>query len=332
MRSAFGITLAIMLALTGLCFYVWYTPAIVLKIIPLVMEKYFPDASLESLQIKSQLLEYPSRLKLFDIRGELKWKDEDYQFAIKELDIIDFLDTWTTRKTAKFNIIDGNVLRKNLEIKNANINVSFVLTENSVKSGEGFINAGDIQINPYRISNAQARFQGNKETMKINDFAAFAYGGKMKGEMKFMFAPQNSQTVWLEFSGLDSEQLKTVNKAFFTHLVGQFNGTLRLNRINDQIQILALLTEMPKGAVLAPVLANKIISYLTDEEKRYTLQNMVDTQHALKLTKAEFRILNINQNLAGVTFTLDNKEQDLHVQETVNIDIARILQKIVWKF
>ena len=332
MRSAFGITLAIMLALTGLFYYVGYTPALVLKAVPTIMEKYFPGASLESLQIKNQLLEYPSKLKLFDIHGALRWKDEVYQFDIKQLDIIDFWETWKSRQQAKFKVTGLTISKKNFELKNANFNIALLVGDNSVKSGEGFFLAEDIQVTPYRISNAQARFQANHETIKISDFLTYAYGGKIKGEINLTLAPQSAQVASLEFSGMSSEQMKTINKSFFSQLVGEFNGTLRLNKINDQIQILALLADMPKGAVLAPALAEKIIGYMTDEEKRYALQTILKNQHALKLSKAEFRILNINQNLAGVTFTLDNKERNLHVQETVNIDIARILQKIVWKF
>jgi len=331
MRTAFGITLAVLAALTGLFYYIFYTPALVLNAVPGIMDKYLPDTSLQSLQVASQLVEYPNRLKLFGIHGEVQWQDEVYNFDIAQLDVVDFLDTWKTKQQAKFNIKGLTFSKKGLELRNADLNLVIVLAGNSFKSYDGSLSAEEIRVTPYHISGTRVHFQGNKEMVTFNEFLTDAYGGKVKGEITLTSAPQISQVIWMEFSGIKSEQMQTINKKFFSQFICEVNGTLRLNRVNGQIQILVLLADMPKGVVLSSAFAERISSYMTDEEKRDTIRGILEKQHNLKLSKAEFRVLSVNENLAGVTFTLDNKEPELHIHETVNIDIARILQKIAFK-
>ena len=58
---------------------------------------------------------------------------------------------------------------------------------------------------------------------------------------------------------------------------------------------------------------------------------MLKAKESFIFDAGEFRILNVSQNLAGVTATLTNKKDNFHIHETINIDISRVLQKIAWK-
>lgn len=332
MRAAFSVTIVLLLFFVGAFYYVFYTPALVIKAAPAIAERYLKDVQIQSLQIGGQVLEYPNTLRLFRIKGELTWGGETYHFDIKEINLPHLLNTVKEKRNAKLNIDGLNLQKKNLEIKNAGINVAMTLDENSIRTYEGFLQAGEIHLTPYQFNNIQMRFQGSKEALQLTEIKTEAYGGQAKGEIKLIFVPKLIQMVLLEFNGIKTAPLQNFNKALFNQIDSELNGTLRLNKSDEQIQILALLVNMPKGATLSADMINRIVSTMTDEDKRYNIQAILENNRTITFDKAEFRILNVNQNLASITFTLDNKQQNLHIQETVNVDMSRILQKIAWKY
>lgn len=331
MRNLFALTIAMIAILAAMFFYVFYTPSLAMKYVPQVVKKYLPDGELKSLHIGGQLLDYPETLRLRNITGELEWKSEVYQFSVRDFAILDFWNTMRDKKVARVAVVGLGINKKNLEAKDGTLNLTVGLGEDSFKDIEGTMKIAEVNANPYRANNIQSSIRWSKADLRLSDLKMEVYGGQAAGEIKITFPPKMSEVVYLEFKNLKSSHLQTFNKPVFSQLNGEFSGSLRLSRLDGNIQVLAILAEMAKGATLESGLANKILGYMTDEQTRYNLLTLMEDQSALTLDKAEFRILNETQNLASVTFTLENKKSDLRIHETVNIDSSRILQKIAWR-
>lgn len=331
MRSVFFGTLALFVILIGAFYYVFYTPALILKEIPPLAEKYFKEATLSSISIGAQSFEYPETLKLLKINAEVEYKNETYQINIGELDFRNFQTFLTTKQQAILSFSDLSVQRKNFGIQKGVLDATLNFSGTSIVNYSGVLRNGDLNLNPYQLSATQAKFEGNMDGFKITEINVQAYGGRAKGDIKVDYKPHWTEIMTVEFGGLKNQELQTLNKPIFSQLSGDFNGTLRFNRIDGQLQVLAILAEMPKGGTMEKGLSKKITSYMTDEENRYAVEDLIESQGKISFDNAEFRILNISQNLAGVTVTLENKKDKLRIHETINIDISRILQKIAWK-
>jgi len=331
MRTLFVCTILLIALFAGAFFYVLYTPALVLKNVPAFAERYLKDATITSLNIGGQSFEYPEVLKLFKVSADVEWKNENYQISIQELAILNFQTFLRTKKQFIIGASGLTVQKKNFGLQNGAVDATINFEGDVVSSYAGMLKDGALNLNPYQLSGAQAKFEGNKEGFKISDISTQAYGGSVKGNIKMELKPHRTETVSVEFSGLKSQELETLNKAIFSQLNGQFTGTLRLTRVDEQIQVLAILAEMRKGGTIEKGLCKKILSYMTDEENRYAVETLIEGKDKLNFDNAEFRILNVSQNLAGVTVTLMNKKDNFRIHETINIDIVRILQKIAWK-
>ncbi len=331
MRNLFFGTLVLIALFIGAFYYVFYTPALILKELPVVVEKYFKDATLSSLNIGGQSFEYPETLKLSKISAEVEWKNDTYQIEAEEFDILNFQTFLKDKKQVVLRTTGLTVQRKNFGLKKGAVDATVNLNAESITGYIGSLRNGELNLNPYQLSGTQAKFEGNKDNFKISEINAQAYGGQVKGDIRVELKPRRTETLALEFGGFKSQELQTLNKPIFSQLFGEFKGTLRLTRIDDQIQVLAILAEMSKGGTMEKALSKKIVSYMTDEENRYAVENVIENQGKINFDNGEFRILNVSQNLAAVTVTLENKKEKLRIHETINIDISRILQKIAWK-
>ncbi|MCB9772447.1 MAG: hypothetical protein H6754_07855 [Candidatus Omnitrophica bacterium] len=331
MRSIIVATVLLLVLLTCVFYYVCFTPALVSKAIPAVVEKYFPNATLQSLHIGGQSFKYSETLKLSDITAQVQWNDRIYQFDIDELNFTNFMTFTKEKKLAALSSSGFTFKKDGFEIHNAAFNVNLQLGANSVDSFECQLLDGKIDLMPYQLTNVQAKLQGSKLGLTITEIKAQAYGGQTKGQIKLTFSPKSSENIEMEFNGVKSDALQVIYKTIFSQLTGEFNGKIRLSRVDQQIQVFAVLADMSRGGTMKSTLAKKIINYMTDEENRYDLTSLLEKKGEFAFDAGEFRILNVNQNIAAITVTLNDKKQNLRVHETINMDISRVLQKTAWK-
>jgi hypothetical protein len=331
MRTLFIGTITLIAIFAGAFYYVFYTPALILKAVPAAAEKYFKEGTVSSVSIGGQTFEYPEVLKLSKISAQVQWKDEDYLLEIGELDILNFQTFWRTQQQVIISVSGLNVQKKNFALKDCVVDATINLAGDVVSSYHIVLKNGEVNLTPYQLSGVQAKFEGTQDAVTVSDIIVQAYGGQAKGNIKIESKPHRTQTAIIEFSGLKSQELQTLNKAIFSQLTGEFQGTFRLTRADEQLQVLAILAEMSKGGTMEKNLCKKVMTYMTDEENRYAVETLLESKGKLSFDTAEFRILNVSQNLAGVTVTLINKKDNFRIHETINIDIARILEKIAWK-
>ncbi len=327
MRYIFTLTILMVVVLTGAFYYVCYTPALVQKCAPEFVAKYIKDLTLNSLQIGRQSITYPEILKLYKIKADVEWQNEVYQIEIAELDFLNFSTFLRTQQQAQLDVAGLNIQKKNFEIKNAVLSLSVALEHKALQSFDMMLRNGELFVAPYHLNSVQAHIQANKESFNIGDLKVLAYGGQAKGKIDIVRLPRSSETAVIEFSDVKSEELAGVYKNIFSQITGDFSGTIRWTRVEGSLQVMAIFMEILKGGRLGPRLSKRIVSYMIDEEKRDKITALVDEKHFLPFDNAEFRVLNLNQKLAGVTVTVANKSEDLLIHETINVDIADILKK-----
>ncbi len=331
LQYIFRLTVALIALLAGVFYYICYTPGLVQRAAPAFIEKHIPEVSLRSLHIGGQSLAYPEVLKLYDIKAQVEWKDEIYHIEIAEFDFLNFQTFIRLQQQALLQFVGLNIERKNFKVVGAALSLTANLDTKGFKNCEIVVSNGEVMIPPYRVTRVQTKIQASEEGFKIPEFQGQAYGGSVKGSVDVTFGKKTSEVVRIEFKDFKSLDLEDVNKALFSQLQGDVNGTLRLTRLDGLIQVFAIMAEMPKEGSMSMALAKKIGSYMTDEESRYKAMAMIDKQGKLDFDSAQIRILNLNPNLAGVTITLENKKEDFRIHETTNVDFARILKKVDWK-
>lgn len=331
LQYIFRLTVALIALLAGVFYYICYTPALIQRAAPAFIEKHIPEVSLRSLRIGGQSLAYPEVLKLYDIQAEVEWQNEIYHIEIAEFNFLNFQTFIRVQQQALFEFVGLNIERKNFKVVGAALNLTVNLDTKGFKNCEIVTSNGEVMIPPYRVTRVQTKIQASREGFKIPEFQGQAYGGWVKGSVDVTFVKKTSEVVRMEFKDFKSLELEDVNKALFSQLQGDVNGTLRLTRLDGLIQVFAIMAEMPKGGSMSMALTKKISSYMTDEESRYKVMAMLDSQGKIDFDSARIRILNLNRNLAGVTITLENKKEDFRIHETTNVDFARILKKVDWK-
>ena len=281
MRSIFVCTIVMTALLAGAFYYVFYTPDLILKAVPSVAEKYLKDMTITKLHIGGQSFEYPEVLKLFKVTAEIEWKNEQYQFAAQELDIHNFQTFWRTKKQAIVSVAGATLQQKNFGMTNGFVDATLNFEGDVLASYTGILKSGDLSLNPYQLSGTQAKFEGSHKGYKITEIKTQAYGGQAKGDIKVERKPHHTEIVSIEFVGLKSRELETLNKPIFSQIDGDFTGTMRLTRVDQQIQVLAILAEMRKGGIMEKALCKRIVSTMTNEEERYAVENYVESKGKL---------------------------------------------------
>ncbi len=330
-RSIFMLTMIMLALLLGAFYYAFYTPGLVQRAAPAFIAKYVPDVTLNSLEIGGQSISYPEVLKLYNIKAEIQWQNQTYQIRIAELDFLNFQTFVRLQQQALLEISGLTVQRKDLEIYDAALSLTINLVDKTLGNCAIVLKDGEVKIPPYHLTRTYARIEASKEIFKVPEFKVQAYGGLAKGNIEKTFVPKVSETLLVEFSDLKSQELTAFNKRLFSQVSGEFGGTFRLSRVEGELQIFAIMAEISKGGTLAPNLYKKISGYIIDEETLSKAAHLIETNGKLDFDNAQVRVLKLNQSVAGVTVTLENKKEKLSIHETVNIDIGRILAKFDWK-
>ncbi len=331
MRSIFMLTLMMFALLLGAFYYAFYTPSLVQKAAPAFLEKYVKEVTLNSLQIARQSITYPEVLRLYDIKAEFQWQGQTYQIQIGELDFLNFQSFLHDQQQALLEVTQLSIQRKDLSIADAALTLTVNLEDKAFKNCDVFLRDGQIEITPYRLTHVQGRIAASKESFKVSEFKAQAYGGSARGNIELTFIPKVSESAFVEFSDMKAQELVALHKRFFSQVSGEFSGTLRLSRVEGLIAVLAIFAEIPHGGTLGRAFVKKLSGYIIEDESLEKITRLVKDKGTLDFDDAKFRILKLNENVAGVTISLLNKKENLNINETVNIDMARILQKFDWK-
>lgn len=330
-RSIFMLTIMMFFVLLGAFYYAFYTPGLVQRAAPAFIAKHVPDVTVNSLEIGGQSITYPEVLKLYNIKAEIQWQNQTYQIRIAELDFLNFQTFVRFENQALFEIAGLSIQTKDLEVYDAALSLTINLVNKALENCAIVLKDGEVKIRPYHLTRTYARIEASKKVFKVSEFKVQAYGGLAKGNIEKTFAPKISETLLVEFRDLKSQELTAFNKRLFSQVNGEFGGTFRLSRVEGELQIFAIMAEISKAGTLAPNLYEKISGYIIDEEILSKTAHLIETNGKLDFDNAQVRILKLNQNVAGVTVTIENKKEKFFIHETINIDIARILAKFDWK-
>ncbi len=331
MRSIFVLTMMMFALLVGAFYYAFYTPALVQKAAPAFIEKYVKEVTLNSLRIGGQSIAYPEVLKLYNIRAEFQWENETYELAIAELDFLNFQTFIRTQQQALIDLSGVDIHKKDWEILNASAGLTVNLNDKSFDNCLIVLRQAAIKIAPYKLTGIQARIEASRQSVKIPEFKAQAYGGGAKGKISLTFTPKVSEEINIEFWDMKSTELALFNKRLFAQVSGDFNGTLKFSRAEGLIAVLAIFAEIPKGGTLSTNLGKKISGYIVDEETLGKITDSIEKKGKIEFDNAQVRILKLNERVAGVSVTLENKKDNLSIHETINMDMSRILAKFDWK-
>lgn len=331
LQYIFRLTVVLIALLAGVFYYVCYTPALVQRVAPAFIEKYIPEVTLKSLKIGGQSLAYPEVLKLYDIQAQVQWQEETYLIQIDEFNFLNVQTFLRVQQQALFEFVGLNIERKNFKVVNAALRLMVNWDAKGFKNCEIMAKNGEVMIAPYRVVNVQSLIQASREGFKVPEFRGQAYGGQVKGSLDVAFVGKQLEVVIVEFADLKSQELQELSKALFSQVQGNIGGTLRLTRGDGLVQVFAMMAEISQGGSISAALTQKISSFMTDEENRYKVAEILDRQGKLDFDSAQIRILKSNASLAGVTVTLENKKADVRIHETINVGLARILKKVDWK-
>lgn len=330
-RSIFTLTIIMLVLLIGAFYYAFYTPALIQRAAPAFIAKHVPDIVLNSLQIGGQLIEYPEKLKLYNIKAELEWRNKTYQIRVEKFEFLNFQTFLNAQQQALFEISGLTVQGKDFEIFDAVLSLTVNLVNKAVDNCVVLLKDGEVKIPPYRATCTFARIEASKNFIKVPEFKVQAYGGVAKGNIEKTFIPKISQTLLVEFQDLKSGDLVALNKRLFSQVNGDFSGTFRLTRAEGQLQVLAVMAEVSNGGSLSPSLYRKIGGYVIDEETISSVERLIQANGRLDFDNAQVRILKLSHNVAEVTVTLENKKEGVSIYETINIDMSRILAKFDWE-
>lgn len=306
---------------------VFYTPWLAVAYLPDFVGRYGEGWQLRSLQIGGQSFQFPEILKWSRLSGEIQKEDAVYRFDMAEAIPEEIFSLWKAKRQANVTFTGINISGRDVEIKQANMKVLLTASPSAELAMDVTGHAAGVFFRRYHFQNITARLKTDSKQCHISEMTTNLYGGRAQGEIQINF--QNREVfASVEFSGIKSETMEEINKSFFSQLSAQFDGSLRLKMTGDWVEILALHTTMPKGSKLHFRMIKAMSAYLTQEESIQKIESIIERGIELPLDSADIHILNTSGNLAAVTFILRSKRYGLDIQETVNMDIQRIFQKV----
>ena len=237
------------------------------------------------------------------------------------------------KKTADF---EWYIELKDLDMESAkdaieNLNVSILadFKNNQLKRLKGNMEVSKMMYNRWTISNVRSEIGGGTGQIKLINFSADCYKGKMRSEILLDYEDKLSYIIQSELTDVDISDLRDLSKSFFSQIEGRMNGDFKISGNSEKVISVDGFLDMASGGMVKAALLSQIVAYLPQSTQRKELEDLIATQGQVPLDKATVSFRNIDRNQLRADMDLESQKLNLNLNLAIDIsldtDFARLI-------
>jgi hypothetical protein len=298
--------------------------------IPHFIRTHYRDFRLESFYVRRQSFQLPDRIILYDVGFTLKRSDKSYQVRLQELSIYDIVGYEANRRNLRMSATGLNVQGDGLLAQNFNARLILATQGAIVTRTDGILQGTIFEFQGYRLQNLEARFKSDGKKLQIYEVTTQGYGGQGRGQFTWERKPQVSVILWLELYGMDAQKLQPIHAGLFSQISGTVDGTFRLIRGPEGIDLFAVTFSFPSGGELKLGLVQELRPFFDDPEKYDIAQRILSQRGSLPVEKGTLYIQNSEREELITMFSLESKGAGLQLRGTRNFQLKDNLTKFLF--
>lgn len=321
--------LIMFLVLGALAYMVLNTTLIFSSLIPGYVKTHYPGIRIKNLTIQKQTFRLPDKLILYQTHFVLEKNGRPYEIDMDEASIYDIAKYETNRRRFRIFVQGLNVKSQGVVAKNFNLRL---LVSDFVKglttSFDGIFEGERWEYLHYRLGDVAARCKGDFNKFQIFEAKIRGYGGQGQGQLSVEIKPNPSVMLWLELYGMDPEELQALDKDFFQNIQGRLDGTIRVIKSQNTIDLLAINFNLGQGGALKSPLMGQAFPFIAGE-KQPLVKDIMDKIGSFPVDKASLYLQNSEPQKLIAMFNLENKEFDIRVKGNKEIPVPQGLMTFV---
>lgn len=330
-RHFFPLALLSALFLGGF-FVLANTPWLVNSYGPQWIEEQFSDLKVGTFHVDRQRYSWPDQLFLSGVQAQIRYREQDVGVEAQDVMIKGTVKSIKEQDPIKVSIREGKLTTADLQMSQfqLDLNIPAESLKNKVLAAKGMLRTERFQFRHYEAESVLVRFGVTPDQLQIVEASANLYGGKFQsGQVSFQFRPGALYLSWSELTGLNANLLGKLNPIIFSGLTGRMNGTCRLVGDVSKIEVLAIILNMTEGGILSADLLNRLWPYLHDTVYRTKIQSLAQQNQPFTFDDGTLYIQNIDPLTVALVIGIENKSQDIHIQERILVPIKEGLREFL---
>lgn len=208
---------------------------------------------------------------------------------------------------------------QDIEIQNLDLNASAELFR--FEYLQGTLKVLKVQYGEYQVKNIISNIEGQKNSFLFDQFKADFYGGNLRGNFSFVYAPQPAYHINIELKEVDALLLRKAQPAF-ENIRGRISGPLVIDGNLNEITSLQGALKTVKGAEIKAFLLQPILQYVPVSKQKQQLEKVIAIDGLVPLQTAEIYLDSLERNKLSSRLKLKSKEYnlDLNISLDLNVD------------
>lgn len=307
----------VILIVPGSIYYLLNSAWFLEKIIPVALNRQFPDIQIEELRIGKQQFTLPGHLSLKNVQYVILQDDEKYAVFQEKMDI----RFYGFKKQIMLKVQGGAVQSSAITLKDADIFLNVASDE-----GETFHTDGKLRIlsavsQRYKLTNIRSKISGDGQRIYFKDFLADCYGGKVTGEIFLDYKPDISYSIETKLSDLDLVLMRRANEQIFSNVTGKVSGTLVVKGTPEKIESVKASLDAPGGGELRASLLKNLLEYIPPTTQKEDLKALMKTGGNIPLQKATIDLESVSDEKLVTDIGLASQTFNLNANVTVEINV-----------
>lgn len=239
---------------------------------------------------------------------------------------------WKNDKKIMIAIDQAAVEGENLKVKDTGLNLILDFQKNIPMRLHGNLKAASVDFAPYHLEDISTLLEGSESQINFKNVLVHCYGGNIRGEISFDNPSMLKYRVYLQLSGIDLKEMRTISDKAFSLVEGKLDGEMRESGTGNKVESFTANLNVREGGKLKAYLLTWIIDYIPHGVQRKDLQQLIQTESYIPIDKAVIQIKSLGeyQLTTATNLKSDKFNLDLNLTEDINFDtpLGNLIRKI----
>ncbi|MCK5214447.1 MAG: hypothetical protein KAR05_03755 [Candidatus Omnitrophica bacterium] len=333
MKRLFILLLIIGIYLVAVTMHVLNTPEYTQYVLRWLVKKYYPQYSIQSLNLSTQRFVFVPGITIGGFQIVLSSRDGVNPVYIN-LDRLSVIHA--SGPEFQVDMHGGEIRQGKLAVKG--INVTALLSVEEKVAAVGAVQVQEAVNQGLALQNVIAEFSLNQRSIKLTDFAASAYEGKMTGEITVEYSPQILYSISVDIGHVDTQNCGGLHPQIPVLVDGVLEGSFNISGSQDGILEVSSDLQLKRGGKIKASFFEPIIkSFPENVKQRQDLETVLRQDGKIPIEKAQITITDWQKNnfsglihLKSQRLNIDLKQPlDITLDEDINV-VIRKWQKFSW--
>ena len=320
------VTVCAILIFLGLGYSVFCSPGIAAFFVRTILNFSSPEIKLTSLSWKQQTIRWPVKIALEDIVWT--WKRD----GLKEdfsLELFDLQRQHTAAQQWRVTVKNLDMQSEENTVQDLDVSVSADFAKNQIARLKGDMSISKVSYNRFKISDVRSRIEGKNGEIRLIDFFADCYEGKMRGEILLDYKDKLSYIIQSELTDVDISELRDLSESFFSQIQGRVNGNVKVSGNSQEVVSINGFFDMTSGGMIKAVLLSQIVAYLPQSVQRKELEELIAANGQVPLDKAAVSFQNMDRSQLKTDIDLESQKLNLDINLVIDINLDTDFAKLM---